>query len=148
MLWRIVCRNARCMWFVMDGLKHAETLVWSFADRDRRSSFSDSTEGDKHLSHRQMLFVCCDVHVTALWWPSEALQADVHPRFVASYYTVVLCYSCMYGDMALLPFPSLFTACVTCPMKHLLLLFPSVNSLTFSTHYPVVFLPSWRSPSP
>lgn len=66
------------MRFVVNGLKHAETLVWSFTDGDRRSSFSDNTEGDKHLSHRQMLFVCCDVRITALWWRSEALQADVY----------------------------------------------------------------------
>lgn len=115
--------------------------VWSFTDGDRRSSFFDNTEGDKHLSHHQMLFVCCDVHVTALWWRSWSMAGWRPLSFVIVQCTVVLYYSCMYGDVALLPSFPIFTSCLTSLVKHLLPLFPSLILLTLSTHYPVFYSP-------
>lgn len=86
-----------------------------------------------------MLFVCYDIRVTALWWHCEALQADV-PACPAYYLTTLLllpCYSCMYGDMALLPFPLLFFLhCLYHPSHDYA--FPL---LTLSSHDPVLFPP-------
>lgn len=70
--------------------KHAGTLVWSSTDGDRRRNFSDNTEGDKHLSHHQMLFVCCNAPITAPWWRSEARQADVFHSTLLLFVTPVL----------------------------------------------------------
>ena len=149
MLLENMCRNASCMWFVVNGLKHAETRLWSFTDGDRRSSFSDNTEGDKHLSHRQMLFVCCDVHVTALWWRREASQAQPS-CFVSAHHTDCCCpllfmHVQWHGTS---PFPP--PSCVTSPMKHLLPLSPFLCNVahiirTLSCFLP---LPSRWSPSP
>lgn len=138
MLWRTVCRTVIRMWCVLNGLKRAGTLVWSLTDGDRRSSFSDNTEGDKHLSHGQMLFVWRDVRVTALWWRCEALQADVRPRFVAA--SSHCCCCCLlfmhvrwHGTSLL--FSSFSTACIISPVTYLLPLFALLCNLTLSTHF-------------
>lgn len=109
--------------------------------RGQTEKLFDNTEGDKHLSHHQMLFVCCDVHLAALWWRPEESQDDVHSAlllFNAQLLSIIhACTVTLHFSL----FSPIFPACLTSLMKHLLPLFPPYN-LADIIHTLSCFLPS------
>lgn len=95
------CVCCRCLQ-KCNALKKPKTLLCSSSAVDRRSSSSsDNTQGDKHLSHHQMLSVFFrTARVTALWWRCEVWHPDISPALDPL--VTHCCYFIIHGCMLVL----------------------------------------------